>query len=44
MRFWQGSIPESFVKKIKTDKVIQRYLKVTTPTEYKKYNVSTKVK
>ena len=32
----QGSIPESFGKKrIKIDKVIQRLLRVTTPTKYK---------
>ena len=38
MCFSPGSIPESSVKKI--DKVIQRLLKVTTPTEYM---VSTKL-
>ena len=38
IRFPQGSIPESFVKKnITMDKVFQRLLKVTTPIEYKKY-------
>ena len=44
MRFLQGSIPESLVKKkIKIDKVIQLLLKVTTPKEYKKYMISTNV-
>ena len=43
IRVLQESIPESLVKKITTDKVIQSLLKVTTPTEYKKYMVSTKV-
>ena len=38
---FQGSIPESFGKKI--DKVIQHLLKVTTPTNYKKYMVLTNV-
>jgi hypothetical protein len=44
MCFSQGSIPESLVnKKIIIDKVIQHLLKVATPTEYKKYMVSTNV-
>ena len=43
MQFSQVSIPESLVKKFITDKVIQHLLKVTTPTEYKKYMVSTNV-
>ena len=43
MCFSQGSITERLVKKITTDKLIQRLLKVTTPIEYKKYMVSTNV-
>ena len=35
MRFSQGSIPESLVKKIKIDTVIQHWLKITTLKEYK---------
>ena len=42
LRFSQGSIPESWVKK-KSQQVIQHLLKMTTPIDYKKYMVSTDV-
>ena len=46
MHFSQGSIPESLVKKnsqLTSDKVIQRLLKVTTSTVYRKCIVTTNV-